>query len=71
MRREGVGTAGREAVKSPRLSGEGWLLRLSRLVEEPMRLWRRLTSAGLPCRLFTSQTEPHNDLNREVIVRTL
>ncbi len=55
-RREGVGTAGREAVKSPRLRGEGRLLRLSRLVEEPMRLWRRRTSAGLPCRTLTPHT---------------
>ena len=48
-RRWGAGAAGSEAVRSPRFRGEGWLLRLSRLVEEPMRLWRRLTSAGLPC----------------------
>jgi len=48
-RRERWGAAGREALRSPRLRGDGWLLRLSRLAEEAMRLCRRLVIAGLPC----------------------
>ena len=41
--------AGKDAFMSPRFRGEGWLLRLSRLAEDPMRLWRRLVTGGVPC----------------------
>ena len=42
---------------SPRFRGEGWLLRLSRLAEDPMRLWRRLVTGGVAC---TTSYSPHN-----------
>ena len=54
--------AGKDAFRSPRFRGEGWLLRLSRLAEDPMRLWRRLVTGGVPC---TTSHSPHDlDMRR-------
>ena len=38
LRRGWLGVTGKDAFMSPRFRGEGWLLRLSRLVEDPIRL---------------------------------
>ena len=54
--------AGKDAFMSPRFRGEGWLLRLSRLAEDPMRLWRRLVTGGVPC--TTSYSPSDLDMRR-------